>query len=59
MNFLRASGMKEPAYTHDEIVKLKGIGRESLRTIHQAKEILLGDIENIERIQQEERRLLP
>lgn len=45
---LRSQGIKEAIYTADEIRKLKGISKESLKKIHKIKEVFLES--NIEEV---------
>ncbi|MBM4135936.1 MAG: hypothetical protein FJ241_03805 [Nitrospira sp.] len=42
MYSLRSQGIKEATYTGDEIRKLKGLDKDSLRVIHQVKEVFEG-----------------
>ena len=39
MHILRSRGIKEAIYTADEIKKLKGMDKDSLKVIHKVKEV--------------------
>ena len=48
MRSLRSKGISEAIYTTDEVEKLKGIDKESLKAIHEVKEIFLdGSVEEV------------
>ena len=39
LHALKSKGVSEPIYTSDEIQKLKGLSKDSLKEIHKVKEI--------------------